>query len=197
MKKFIAFLVSCFVFLACLAPVAMAEEEADEQDVYWTASGRETLWNALNVEGGEPLTEEETDSFLAEYAADYEMYGADEDCFGSFRIGADRTVHAELFAWEDRTVGSGKIVGIIRLSDWVYALEIDGMEWEEDDLPELVQNQMLFQVPGVSGDSGAYLVYETQNVAEMLGLDPARPTDFCLVTGFDSTPLWYRGGIQE
>ena len=191
MKKLTAFLLTCSLCLACLLPAAVADSAVEEQDQFWNSSGLAALWNAMNVEGGVRLTEEEKNGFLAGCPREFEMNGADENCIGSFRIGEDATFRAELFAWEDRTVVSGRIAGIIRLSDWVYGLETDGLEWEEDAYPELVQNQMLLQIPGVAPGEGGYLVYSTENVAEELGADPESPAGFWLLTGFDSTPLWY------
>ena len=86
---------------------------------------------------------------------------------------------------------------MIRLSDWVYALELGEFEWEENAFPELVQAEMLFQVPGVTGESEGFLVFETEYVAEALGLDPDAPSAFCILTAFDSSPTWYRAAGEE
>ena len=196
MKQRIALFLACILCLACLVP-AMAEEdgeETDTQEQYWIDSGREALWNTLNAEDGEgvPLTEEETAAFLSEYAGDYQMYDAEESNDGFFAIADDATFHAELHNNGEDTVVSGKITGVIRLSECVYALAMDDFDWEADAYSELVQNYMLFQVPGVTTDSGTHLFYETQFVANDLGFDPSAPSVFCLLTAFDSAPLWFR-----
>ena len=177
-------------------------EPEDEQDAYWTGSGREALWNALNTGSPQPLSDAEKSAFFAQYAADMKLadWEASDGVSGSFFIRADGTFRAEYrssFEGETETyLGSGAFVNVCRLSDWVYALEPGEIRWDGDENEFLVQNQMLFEIPGAAENDPGILKYELQNIAQQNGLNPTEPVPYCFITAFDSSPLWY-GQLQN
>lgn len=199
-KRFMCFLVF-ILMLSVLSFGTVFGEDDDAQDIYWRESGREALWNALYLNSPQPLPDTEKAAFFIQYAADMTVQGAgtDEGTSGSFTIRPDGSFTASFSScYEDgdeteetRAEGSGVILNVYRLSDWVYALETGEISWTADDLEEIIQNCMLFEVPGATENDEGALKYEVRTVAEESGLDPSQPVPYCFVTAFDSAPLWY------
>lgn len=190
------------IILALLLGCTVAAGALEEQDAYWTSSGREALWNALNTGSPEPLSAEEKSAFFARYAADMALaeWEAAEGISGSFSIRADGTFRADYrVSFEGETeeaAGSGSFSNVYQLSDHVYALETGIIQWETEDYDFLIQDKMLFEIPGATENDEGILIYELQNIAEQNGLDPAEPVPYCFITAFDSAPLWY-GKIKD
>ena len=191
MRKIAAIMLT--LVLACVVPAGVSAE----QDAYWIDSGRETLWNALNAGNLQPLSTDEKSAFFAQYATDMALaeWEAGDGISGSFSIRDDGSFRAEYRATfegeTEETVGSGSFSNVYKLSDWVYALEPGTIQWESQDNEFIVQETLLFEVPGATENETGILRYELQNIAGQNGLNPGEPVPYCFITAFDSAPLWY------
>ena len=177
------------------------EDDHDDQDAYWTESGREALWNALNTGNPKPLSADQKSAFFRQYAVDMVLFenAALAEETGHFSIRRDGSFHADYkysspyFDENDinEADGDGTIVNVYQLSDWVYALEPGNIRWKVQENEFVVQNYMLFEIPGATQNDPGILKYELQSIAEKNGVDPASPVPFCFITAFDSGCLWF------
>lgn len=182
-------------------PETSGTDCVDEQSEYWTASGREALWSARFESDAQPLSAEEKSDFFSRYAADMELETAGDDVSGLFSVRADGSFRMEYrTSFEDETyayIGTGTFVSVYRLSSRVYALEPGGILWEDEEDEFLVQETMLFEIPGATESDAGILKYELRNLAEENGLDPAEPSPYCFITAFSDAPVWYGKPADE
>ena len=213
-RKMISVLLSVILVLLVALSGAAAE---DSQDRYWTESGLEALWNSLHKGNPYRLSIEEKSAFFWEYASYMDVplteSGSDMEVDGRFTINEDGTFEAEYstsFRENGETILNetackGTFKNVYKLSNWVYALETGNLDWAVQDIEFVVQEYMLFQIPGATENDIGIMKYELQNIARMEGTNPGSAQPFCFITAFDSSPMWYgrvkgsapRTGIKE
>ena len=200
-KKRMTLLLALGILSLFLLTSASADDSGIEsQEEYWISSGREALWNALFESNPPPLSIAEKKAFFEQYAVEMTQvqYVPDARVTGSFSIYPDGSFYVDYqtsFSYDgqpeiQQTTGNGNIENVYRLSSWIYALQPGTVSWVSQDDEFVLQNYMLFEVPGATERSPGVLKYELQSIAELYHLNPEQPVPFSFITAFDSSPLW-------
>ena len=170
--------------------------EDTSQDDYWAGSGLEFLWDTLYLKDPQPLSDEEQRAFFRRYAAEMKLvsFSPSEDVSGSFSIRENGSFHVDYRSGRppeySDTSGEGSFTGVIRLSDWVFALVPGAVQWASLEDEFVLQEVMLFQIPGAKEDDPGILKTDLQNIASLTKADPQSPVPFCFIRAFDNSPLW-------
>jgi len=171
-------------------------DDDDEQDIYWEESGRAYLFDTLYAGNGRTLSETERLAFFTTYAVTMTRIAGGKQYSGFFAMNGDGSYSGRFAAaWGDGTTTASDFYGtfseVIQLNMYTYALRTEQIHWITEDEPEVMQETMLFTIPGVRNNLPGALVYEIRQIAEENGTDPAGPLNCSFITAFDSAPVWY------
>ena len=194
MKKRMRIAVLLLALMMAWTACAALADDYDAQDEYWKNSGREYLWNALWNGGGRKLSDEERSIFFQTQAVTMTqvlMSGS-----GFFAINGDGS-YTGRFAQQDYdgTIYSadfyGRFTEVVQLNMYTYALRTDQINFTKEEIPEVMQETMLFTVPGERKDLPGALAYEISSIAKACGLNENNPLPCAFIVAFDSSPTWY------
>ena len=197
MKKQIRLLalLTALVLALAAAPALAEKDDDDSQDRYWEESGRAWLSRTLYEGGGRVLSSSERAAFFNTYAVTMTqiLYSGT----GYFAVNGDGSFagrYAE--TWEGETQSSdfsGRFTEVVQLGNYTYALRTEQIYWASHDLPEAMQETMLFTVPGIRSGTDGALNFEIKGIAEYYGLNVRDPLPCYFITAFDSAPTWFSG----
>ncbi len=171
-------------------------DDDDEMDIYWEESGRAYLFDTLYAGNGRTLSETERQAFFSTYAVTMTRIAGGTQYSGFFALNGDGSFSGRFSAsWGDGTTTTSDFYGIfsevVQLNMFTYALRTEQIHWTAEEEPEVMQETMLFTVPGARKDLPGAMVYEILQIAEENGTDPDGPLSCSFITAFDSAPLWY------
>ena len=180
----------------CTAAATGEYDDDDEQDIYWEQSGRAYLSDTLYGGNGRVLSEAERNAFFSTYAVIMTKIPEGPDRTGFFAVNGDGSYSGRYAAsWDDGSITAsdfyGRFTSVTQLNMYTYALETEQIYWTTEDEPEVMQNTMLFTIPGIRSDIPGAMIYEMQQIAIAEGVDPEGPLNCSFITAFDSAPLWY------
>ena len=197
-KKILAVLFVMLLALSRILAVSATVEydDDDEQDIYWEESGRAYLFDTLYAGSGRTFSETERRAFFSTYAVTMTRIAGGAQYSGFFALNADGSYSGRFAAsWSDGTTTASDFYGmfneVIQLNMYTYALRTEQIYWTREEEPEVMQETMLFTIPGERNDLPGAMSYEIRQIAEENGTDPAGPLDCAFITAFDSAPLWY------
>ena len=194
MKKRMRIAVLVLALIMAWSACAALADDYDEQEAYWKNSGREYLWNALWNGGGRKLSDAERSAFFSSQAVYMERLLKAGS--GYFTINGDGSFSGRFAEQDyDGTIYStdfyGKFTEVIQLNMYTYALRTDQVNFMKEELPEVMQETMLFTIPGVRKNQPGALVYEISEIANACGLNENDPLPCAFIMDFDNSPTWY------
>ena len=196
--KILAVFLSLLLAISQVPAVSATGEydDDDEMDIYWEESGRAYLFDTLYAGKGRTLSETERQAFFNTYAVTMTRIAGGAQYSGFFTLNGDGSYSGRFAAsWGDGTtttsVFNGVFSDVIQLSMYTYALCTEQIYWTTEVEPEVMQETMLFSVPGGQKDLPGALVYEIQQIGEENGTNPDGPLNCSFITAFDSAPVWY------